>query len=507
MKRYDIVIIGSGIGGLTAALVLSKFGKKVCVLEKNQQLGGNLQVFSRDKKIFDTGVHYLGGLDEGENLYQFFKYLDLLDEVEYERLDDSCFDRIILKDGRAFNHAQGYENFTKELINHFPEEKDAILKYCELMQEMCKCFPLYNVELDNENSYLRHSDILEKNAYEVISSLTDNEDLLNVLCGNIALYAGIKETTPFYVHALVINSYIKGAYRVVKGGGQLAKVIAKKIRNYGGEIYKRAEVVSAGFTEDKKVDFVETSDGQRYYADSFISNFHPSLTIELFGEDRFLKAYRKRIMNLENTMSPFIVHLSLKKDTVRYKPYNEYYLRIDDVWENTKCNFPTWPEQIFVSSPCLEKNQQYTDSLSLMAYMPIEWLDEWKDSLNTVVHKNGREETYYDKKKEWENILIDALEEIDPDIRENIENVYSSTPLTFRDYLNNPDGNCYGILKDCNNPARTMINPKTKIRNLYLTGQNIVFHGILGAVVGAFVTSFEFVDRNKVLEDIKNAQD
>ena len=63
MKKYDVVIVGSGIGGLSTALILAKNGKKVCVLEKNQQLGGNLQVFSRDKKIFDTGVHYLGGLD------------------------------------------------------------------------------------------------------------------------------------------------------------------------------------------------------------------------------------------------------------------------------------------------------------------------------------------------------------------------------------------------------------------------------------------------------------
>ncbi|HNR86106.1 MAG TPA: all-trans-retinol 13,14-reductase, partial [Taishania sp.] len=84
-----------------------------------------------------------------------------------------------------------------------------------------------------------------------------------------------------------------------------------------------------------------------------------------------------------------------------------------------------------------------------------------------------------------------------------IEEVHSSTPLTFRDYLGNLEGEMYGIEKDFNNPIKTIINPKTKIDNLYLTGQNIVFHGILGATIGAFVTSFNFVDANKIINSIK----
>ena len=77
-KEFDILVIGSGLGGLVSALILAKEGMKVCVLEKNNQYGGNLQTFSRDKLIFDTGVHYLGGLSEGQNLYQYFSYLEMI---------------------------------------------------------------------------------------------------------------------------------------------------------------------------------------------------------------------------------------------------------------------------------------------------------------------------------------------------------------------------------------------------------------------------------------------
>lgn len=76
LKKYDVVIVGSGLGGLVSALLLAMEGKTVCVLEKNNQYGGNLQTFVRDKTIFDTGVHYIGGLAQGQNLYRYFSYLD-----------------------------------------------------------------------------------------------------------------------------------------------------------------------------------------------------------------------------------------------------------------------------------------------------------------------------------------------------------------------------------------------------------------------------------------------
>jgi all-trans-retinol 13,14-reductase len=93
-KEYDILVIGSGLGGLVSALVLAKEGLKVCVLEKNNQYGGNLQTFSRDKLIFDTGVHYLGGLSKGQNLNRFFSYLEIMDDLELQQMDEDGYDRI-----------------------------------------------------------------------------------------------------------------------------------------------------------------------------------------------------------------------------------------------------------------------------------------------------------------------------------------------------------------------------------------------------------------------------
>ena len=201
---YDFVIVGSGLGGLECGYILADEGYSVCVLEKNHQLGGNLQVFSRDKVAFDTGVHYIGGLEEGQNLHQMFKYFGLMDKLELVKMDEG-FDRITFDDDPTeYVHSQGYVAFAENLIKQFPEEEKAIHEYCKTMQEICTHFPLYNLQYSDE-SYLEDT-VLRIGVKDYLDQLTSNEKLRAVLAGNNMLYAGISDKTPLYVHALVVNT-------------------------------------------------------------------------------------------------------------------------------------------------------------------------------------------------------------------------------------------------------------------------------------------------------------
>src|SRR5688572_24100939 len=129
--QYDAVIIGSGLGGLASGAILAKEGYKVCILEKNQQIGGTLQTFVRDKVIFDSGVHYVGGLEKGQNLYQLFKFLGIMDKMKLRKMDEDVFDAILFADDpKVYKYAQGYDNFIRVLAADFPEEEAAIRKYC-----------------------------------------------------------------------------------------------------------------------------------------------------------------------------------------------------------------------------------------------------------------------------------------------------------------------------------------------------------------------------------------
>ncbi|MCE7070472.1 NAD(P)/FAD-dependent oxidoreductase [Dyadobacter sp. CY327] len=503
-KEYDFVIVGSGLGGLACANILALEGYSVVVLEKNHQIGGHLQVYSRGKSIFDTGVHYVGSLDEGENLYQFFKYFGILDKLKMKRMDDDKFDVIRFQDGSEYAYAQGFDHYKKGLIEYFPEEKAAIETYCEKILEVCEKFPLYNLRVSGEN-YQMDGDVVGLNAHDFIASITDNERLRNVLAGSNLLYAGVRDKTPFYVHALIMKSYLSGSYKFIDGGSQIAIQMSKVIRAQGGEIYKHKKVVSANYDADGKITEVVLENGETVKGKQFISNVHPSVTIDIFGAERFLNVYKNRVQGLENSISTFLVHVTFKPESFEYLNYNIYQHHIEDVWGGIDYDKETWPQTYFICTPYISKTGQYADSMSIMTYMNASETEKWSGTFSTVAEPGTRDAEYEQFKKDKEAKVLARLEEVFPGISGKIKAVHSATPLTFRDYIGNKDGSLYGVLKNSHSPTRTQINTKTRIPNLHLTGQNISMHGILGVTVSAFVTCFPFVDKEKLIQKVKNA--
>ena len=217
MAKYDFVIIGSGLGGLCCAYILSKEGYRVCVLEKNRQIGGSLQIYVRDGAMFDTGIHYIGALDEGQNLHQYFKYLDIMDKLNLRKMDEDGFDTISFNPvDREFKYAQGWGRFEEQMVSYFPKEKKGIAKYCEMIREVCLEFPLYNLRKSDFN--VTETRFLDIDAEAFIASCTNDELLRSVLAGSNPLYAGEGDKTPLYVHALVSTTYVESAWKCVTGG-------------------------------------------------------------------------------------------------------------------------------------------------------------------------------------------------------------------------------------------------------------------------------------------------
>jgi len=501
-EKYDIVIIGSGLGGLVSANILARHGYRVCVLEKNNQFGGNLQIFIRDKKIFDTGVHYIGSLDKGQNLYSYFKYLDIMDDLKLQKLDIDKYDIITFDQiEQEFYHAQGYKNFTNSLINQFPEEEKAIHAYCKKVKDACNSFPLYNLD-GKTNGYDKSFLTLKVSDY--LNSITDNKTLKAVLAGSNFLYAG-EANTPFYVHALSVNSFIKSAWRCINGGGQISTLLVKKLKEFGGEIYKFQEVTEFGF-EGEDLKSVITKEGKIIRGDFFVSNMEPKRTIEMLKGKGMRKSYVNRIKQIKSGISAFSLYIIFKPKSFPYLNYNYYHFKnANNIWDVQNYTNDTWPKGYMISMGVKNNQDEWAESLTAMTYMNFDEVRQWEQTFNTIAEESSRGVAYQKFKEEKTDIFISELEKKFPNIREAIQSIHTSTPLSYRDYIGSNEGAMYGYVKDAENPMRSFLSPKTKLKNLFFTGQSLNMHGILGVTIGAVLTCSEIIGKEKLLQSINDS--
>ncbi|WP_392436960.1 phytoene desaturase family protein [Cruoricaptor ignavus] len=485
MQKFDVVVIGSGLSGLVSALILAKHGNKVAVLEQNVQFGGNLQTFSREKCIFDTGVHYLGGLSEGENLYQFFDYLGIMQDLKLQKMDE-VFDKIIFSDEDSeFGIAQGFEKFVNNLLEKFPEEKPAIERYYADILTVTNRFPNYVPGREG----IIPVEILSINARNYFENLTSNMKLRSVLAGQSFLYGGLDEETPFYIHALCVSSYLKSSWKIQNGGSQITKLLVRELKAFGAQLFKRQKVTAFNF-ENEKLISVSTDSGNEFFADRFISNIDLKKTIELAGNQRFKKAIVNRLEKLKSGKSCFSVYLVLKPQTLEYFNHNFYH------FENYESVFCGNDGFYMLSATESSKFPGFAESLTILVYMNFSEVDEWVASQNTAAKPSERPGNYQDFKAKKSAEIMDLVCEKFPKIRDAVKSVYASSPLSYRDYIGTDSGAMYAYEHSSENPLQTVFSQKTSVPNLYLTGQSVNMHGILGVTIGAFALCREILGYN-----------
>lgn len=496
MSKYDVIIIGSGLGGLECGAILSKEGYNVCVLEKNELFGGCFQTYRRKGHLLDTGIHYIGSLDEGQVMHQFFRYAGIMDRLKVRKLDEDAFDKIYCKN-RVYDYAMGYERFTDTLCQSFPHEKENLRQYTALLKEVGNLISVDNLKKGIIS--IEGMKFFNTPAAGMIDKITANPDLQAVLAGSALLYGGSREHSNFYEHAMINNSYIQGAYRFIDGSMQVASEMINVIRARGGTVLNNSEVTRI-IVDNNQVAGVEIDHAERIESRYIISNVHPRQTLTLLDKNRCIKnAYISRINSLENTYGIFTLYLILKEKSYPYMNQNLYLHGDNDVWYDKKVNMGS-TTNCMVSTQASSRNSDYADVISILTPMYIDELSAWQ---NTLPEQRG--EDYKAFKMEKARQLLEFIKSHGIDFTDHIETMYTTTPLSYRDFTGTCDGSAYGIIKDYKCPQVGFVSTRTKLGNLFLTGQNLNVHGALGVTLTSIITCGELLGHEYLAKQIGHA--
>lgn len=483
-ETRHIHIIGGGIGGLFTAALLAKEGFRVTVLERDAHVGGGLQSFTRNGVSFDAGMHVVGGLQSGGSLYRICRHLGILEEISYRAVDADCMDEIFcFDDGRSYRVPQGREPFTGFFQRTFPEERDAVRRYVDRLFGMADQVDFFFLRPGSETGSGTDPAFYQSSSQFIADHVRDPRlrsllAYLSPLCGGEAGYL------PAYIFALINYLYISGHFRFEGPAEQLAEALVRRIRQWGGDVFANAEVTGIDMS-DGKVKSLSTSDGRVFETDAVVSSIHPQSLMKISGLQLFTKSSKNRLSVAPNNYSAYCVYVVLKEGMFPYINHPCYcWDRYDSVWDFGKYMPEKWPQSFVYFTPCERRQGPFARALQVIVFTPFSMCGRWAA---TTVGRRGS--AYEDWKRQHTEMILNKMELRHPGFRACVEAVYDASPLTIRDYFNEPEGSLYGLRKDCREPYAGYLPVRTKAVNFFMTGQNVYLHGCCGVPLTSVMTA------------------
>lgn len=518
LTHYNTIVIGSGIGGLTAAAFLSKEGQKVLVLERHYTAGGFTHVFKRKGYEWDVGIHYIGEVQRPNSAIR--KMFDYITDSKLEWADmGKVYDRIIIGD-QEYEFVKGVENFKKQLIQYFPEEKEAINQYVDLVFDVVKsmgsyysvkALPAILSRLLGRKMRKKYLQYASKTTYEVMQPLTQNETLIKVLTGQYGDYGLPPKQSSFAMHATVVRHYFNGGSFPIGGSSQIAETIDPVIEKSGGTILINAEVDHI-LTEKNTAVGVQMKDGKAFRAKYVISSTGIFNTYEKLIPPSVSEKYKLHLQ-LEK-VNPSVAHACLyiglkgspealklpKNNLWIYPEEGDHDSIVENYLSNPKAPFPV----VYVSFPAAKDpswSARYPgrSTIDIITLMPFDLVKQWQ---GTRWMKRGK--AYEEFKEDMSQRLLEILYNHLPHLKSKIDHYELSTPLTTQNFVNYKEGEIYGIDHTPERFKQKFLQPKTPIKRFYLTGQDIVTAGVGGAMFSGVVTASAMVGKNLVKKIYKN---
>lgn len=500
---YDVIIIGSGIGGLTTAALLAKLGKRVCVLEQHYTAGGYTHSYEREGYEWDVGVHYIGEVHKPWSTIR--RVFDVISDGQLQWAPmDAHYDRIVIGE-QTYDYVAGREEFKAEMRRHFPNEGVALDRYVDLLSEVSAKVPRFFAGqalprsvgvLYSKLRRLWLPDYFFKTTREVLEGLTSNQQLIGVLTAQWGDYGLPPAEAAFVMHAMVAKHYITGGNYPVGGASKMAETIIPVIEAAGGHVFTYAGVDKVLVENDRAVgvrlqkDAVEIRASQIVSCAGLVPTYTRLLEPQVAERHGLLTQLPKARLSAAN----LCLYAGFKGSAAELKlPKTNYWVYPTHDHDHNVSSFmagqnPAMP-LIYISFPSAKDpawDAQYPNKATVEIVAPTqpEWFAKWK---GTTWGKRGAD---YDAfKAELTAQLLETLYQHQPQLRGVLDFCELGTPLSTEWFQWNEQGEIYGIDHTVERFEQHWIHTQTPIKGLYLTGADTVTAGVGGALMAGVLTA------------------
>ena len=481
----DIVIVGSGIGGLTAGIILAKLNHRVTVAEKNHLPGGLMRSYTRDGIDCPVGVHYMGSLGDGQPLRRLWDYLGVTPLIPLERMgSEGVIDRYVFDDF-AFDLPEGIDAFEENLRFSFPGDSTTIASVIRDLRHTSQMLSSLDILASPQMTFLSPESFGSMG--EHLKRMGCSTPLINVLgVPSTLIGVPLQECPAFYYH-MTLASYLLSSWRLACKSSQMADAFVTRLKSLGGGVLT-GDGVEKILIEREKVKGVMLQSGRTLKATVVIAAVHPGTVAAMLPEDALRATHAERISQLVNTKGLFGVNLAVDADTHAALPYNIYQLYAED---------GVLTRGIF--HQLRRSGQEGINLLSMITTSRIEDWDEW-----TWTASGRRNQSYVSAKEDKARYFIGEATKLFGNLKgSKILDIY--TPLTIRDWVGSPDGSAYGILRSTRQIMKTAFLKRTLIDGLFLAGQSSLAPGIMGTMLGSFQTVRNIIGHERFGREVMGA--
>jgi len=494
--KYDHLVIGAGVSGISTALLLARFGYRVALLEQAPRPAPLIDGFVRNEVYFEGGFHYAGGLECGGVLDRNLRLLGVADDLQTVAFDPQAYDTVIQPDsGLKFSFPQGYAALNRALQKHFPEQRRAVTGYLERLQLATEKLPYYNAR--SAVSPLDLASLHEYSLQDVLDDAQITGNLRTLLQVHCLLYGARPAEVPFAIHAGVVDGYYRSASTFKGGGRALVKALVAALTRCGVDLFCRHRVTGIDLTSAGGVAGVSCANGECFEAASCIATLHPQAMLQLVPDRIFRPVYRRRLNGLAETAGADIIFLRCERQRGS-TPGG----RCERQWENLLAghNFFFLPS---AAEDLLDLELPFEERLLYLNFAGSGGFPESHDCGITAIlpappgneaDSSTDRRQYEEKKAEIGELVRERIAGLLPELV-GLQVECVATTKTLQRINLSPKGSLYGVKHMVGqfNPA-----PKTRLANFYLAGQAVAAPGVLGAITSALLAVGEIVGHEKV---------